>query len=136
MKSTPISWLLVLTVACLLGACASTPTNKPDAALAKAHYAISQAQQNGVGQATSKMLYSANQKLKQARQLAHKKSPTQKDYDQARRLADEAALDAQLAAARSQAKQAQAQTQQVLKSVEALKKALKQQSQSGTGSRP
>lgn len=136
MRLKPTNWLPVFAVAGLLGACASAPANKPDAALAKAHYAISQAQQGGAGQATSKMLYSANQKLKQARQLAHKKSPTQKDYDQARRLADEAALDAQLAAARSQAKQAQAQTQQVLKSVEALKKALEQQSQSGTGGQP
>lgn len=132
MKSRPVKWVSAFAAAGLLAACASAPINKPDTTLTKAQYAITQAQQDGASQATSKMLYNATQKLDQAKQLAAKKDPKQADYDKARRLADEATADAQLADARAQAKQAQAQAAQAQKSLEALKKALgQQQSQSG-----
>lgn len=117
-------WLIGFLLIGLLAACASTPTNKPDDALTKAQYAISQAQQNGADKYAPLPLYKANQKLDAAKQLARKQSPSEEDYTRARRLAEEAAADAQFAQARAQAKQAQQQSKEAQESVQTLRQEL------------
>ncbi len=124
MEIRQLKWLPGLALAVLLTACASAPTNKPDDALTKAEYAVAQAQQSNAGDNAPKLLYNANQKLDQAKQLAREEDPSEEDYDKARRLAEEATVDAQLAQARSEAVQAQAQTQQVQESIDTLRQEL------------
>src|SRR5690625_3855771 len=121
MELKRIRWLLPLLMVALVAACASTPTNKPEDAIAKAQLAVKQAQQDKADQYAAKMLYNANKKLDSAKHLVRQEDASQDDYDKARRRAEEATADAQLADARSEAKQAQAQTEQVHKGMHVLR---------------
>lgn len=121
MQINRIRWLLPLLLVGFLAACASTPMNKPDDVVAKAQLAVTQAQQDKADQYAAKMLYNANKKLDSAKQLMRQDNPSEQSYDKARRLAEEATVDAQLADARSEAKQAQAQAEQVHKGMHVLR---------------
>lgn len=120
-STTPIRCFMLLSTAVLLSACASAPLQKPDAALTKAEYAITQAEQ-AVGQSSQSVsLYEAKKRLGEARSLVAKPDATKDDYVRARRLAEEATLDARLAQTRAQAQQAQSQKADLQKSIETLR---------------
>lgn len=82
---------------------------------------MAQAKQSKADQYAAKILYNANKKLDSAKQLVRQENPSQETYNKARLLAEEATVDAQLAEARSKAKQAQAQTEQVHKGMHVLR---------------
>lgn len=121
MKTNWIRWLLPFLCVGLLAACASTPTNKPDEAVAKAQYAVTQAKQDKADQYAAKMLYKANNKLDSAKQLVQQEDSSEDTYNKARRLAEQATVDAQLADARAQAKQAETQAEQLHKGLHVLR---------------
>lgn len=123
-STTRLCFSLLLACAALLSACATTPAEKPNDALSKAEYAIEQAQRK-VGQDTQSVpLYQAEKRLGQARNLVAKPDADEADYLKARRLAEEATLDARLAQAQTDAQQAQAQKADLQKSLETLREEL------------
>lgn len=117
---TPVRFGMLLTAAVLLSACVSVPPDKPDKALTKAQYAITQAEQ-AVGQRQSVALYEARKRLEKARGLVANTETPEKHYLEARRLAEEATLDARLAQARAEAREAQAQKADLQESLETLR---------------
>lgn len=104
-----------LTVALSTG-CASAPPRSNEA-LAHAHTAVEEADRSGAGEFAPRYLEAARSKLAQADTEAAQHGAN----EHVSRLADEAAADAQLAAARARAKKAQLAADQVGKGIEALK---------------
>lgn len=103
----------------LLQGCASTPASAPDDSLSQAEYAISQARQSVDRPSQSLPLYQAEQKLARAKAL----STTEADEEQqavVRRLARQATLDARLAQAQAEARQARERTETLRRSVSTL----------------
>lgn len=124
---TPIHFFLLLSSAVLLSACASAPPEKPEDAMSTAQYAITQAHRE-VGQDTQSVaLYEAEKKLGQARSLTSKPDATEEDYLKARRLAEAATLDAHLAQARAEARQAQARQAELEETLETLREEIQQE---------
>lgn len=122
-STTPVRFFILLSAAVLLSACASAPPEMPEDALSKAQYAITQANQTvgQTGQASQSVpLYEAEKRLGQARSLITNPNATKEDYLRARRLAEEATLDAHLAQAQAEAQQAQAQKANLQESLETL----------------
>lgn len=91
---------IVLNLAILTG-CASGPPPQTTADLARAHTMVAAAEQGGAQQYAAADLQSARDKAQQADQLASH------DDGRADQLANEAAVDAELASARAQNAQAQ-----------------------------
>jgi hypothetical protein len=91
---------IVLSLAILAG-CASGPPPQTTADLARAHTMVAAAEQGGAQQYAAADLQSARDKAQQADQLASH------DDSRADQLANEAAVDAELASARAQNAQAQ-----------------------------
>lgn len=81
--------------------CASTPPPKPEDALSRAEYAIAQATRAVDEPGQSVPLYEAEQKLQRARSLVAAENRSGADVTRARRLAEEAVLDANLAEAQA-----------------------------------
>lgn len=99
-------------VAVLLAACASAPPpTLPNSALADAQTAISQAEQADADRYAAVTLDNARSKLTAAKNLLGPDQDDEDKYDDARRLAEEAAADAELARAEALAKQAEAHAQ-------------------------
>ncbi|MCO6440959.1 MAG: DUF4398 domain-containing protein [Nitrococcus mobilis] len=121
-STTPMRCCMVLLAAVLLSACASAPPEKPDDALSKAQYAINQAEQVVGRKSQSVPLYEAKQRLAKAHSLATEP----KNYLKARRLAEEATLDARLAQSQAEARQAQAQKADLQESLETLREEIQQ----------
>ena len=117
---TPVRFGTLLTAAVWLSACVSVPPDKPDEALTKAQYAITQAEQ-AVGQQQSVALYEAKQRLEKARALVADPKAPEKNYLEARRLAEEATMDARLAQARAEMLEAEAQKADLQESFETLR---------------
>jgi type IV pilus biogenesis protein CpaD/CtpE len=99
-KSPPQSWpggaALTVAVLALLAACTTTPIQS-SSAIPEAKSAIDTAMHDGAGQRDPADLAMAQQKLAMAQ-----KSAADGYYDDSRRAAEEAAIDARLASARSQ----------------------------------
>jgi hypothetical protein len=108
--------------AAALAGCASSPGHPPHAAMQKASYAIGNANQSKAGRYAKMEMYKARQELKKAKSLVNKNEPTHHDYVAARRLAQKATVDAQLATARGGAKAARKQAERVQSNLRALKK--------------
>ena len=126
-STTPIRFFLLLSSAALLSACTSAPLEKPDEALSTAEYAVMQANR-AVGEETQSVpLYEAEKKLGQARALMGKPNASEEDYTQARRLAEEATLDARLALARANTQRAQKQQGELEKTIETLHKEIQRE---------
>lgn len=102
--------LLVL----LLGACASTPMPPKDALVA-ARDAIAIAEETGARQFAGPELDDARQQLRSAEQAV-----TEEDMVMAERLADQARIAAELAAAKSESSRAVAINREMKRSAEAL----------------
>ena len=124
MRSKVIGLVSPLTLAVLITACASAPLQKPDQAISTAQYAIQQAQQSVPQGAQSLPLYRAQQKLDRARALVETEDPTREGYTEARRLAEQAAIDARLAEVQAEAQQARTQTEKLEQSVLTLQQEL------------
>lgn len=118
-KSAPV--LLFGLCAILLVAC-SSPGPPPTSAVTKASYAVQQADQSRAGRYAKLPLHNAHKELDQAQRLIHKNDASHEDYVRARRLAEKALVDAQLAQAQTKSKQAQKRAQAAQSNIQALKK--------------
>ena len=105
--------LLTLTVA-LLSACASTP--KPSAAVNRAEASVDQADQAGARRYDPGTLDTSKQKLGEAKDAAEKGNPVAAD-----KLAEQAQLDADLAAATARAANARKAADEVNASTATLR---------------
>ncbi|MDN5849369.1 MAG: DUF4398 domain-containing protein [Nitrococcus sp.] len=119
-----ISVSLLPASAVLLVACTSNPPEKPNNALATAQQAITLANREVTQKAQSVPLYEAEKKLNQARSIIGNPDATEEDYARARRLAEEATLDARLAQAQAAAYQAQARKIELGETLETLRENL------------
>jgi hypothetical protein len=97
-----------------LAACSSTPP--PDAALANADLAMTQAEAAQASVHAPAELIRARQKLDQSKQAV-----AAEEYDLARRLAEESQIDSQLALAKSRAASAHTSTEQMSTTLDALR---------------
>ncbi len=107
----------VATLACaalFLGACASKGP-PPDAAMATARAALTQAEASGAGQLAPVELLAVRDKLAKAESAVRNEQ-----YDQARRLADEATADAALAERKARAERARRAVTELQRSNAAL----------------
>lgn len=97
-----------------IGGCSSTPP--PREAVSQAELAVTQAGQGRASQYAAPELNKARDKLTEA-----KRAMDAERYVEARRLAEQALVDAQLAEAKAQAGQQRQVLQELRKSLEALK---------------
>lgn len=116
--------LTALAVALAVGGCASTPP--PLAEIARADTSVSLAEQAGAGEQAPLELDSARQKLRQARGAM-----VAEDYVAARRLAEQAQIEAELAQAKAQSAVARQSVQQVRESIRILREEIGGASTSG-----
>ncbi len=107
--------LTLAAVACLAAACGSTP-ERPVEDLARAEAGIRQAEQGGAERYGAMELQGARDKLERARTAAD-----DGEMAEAERLAEEAALDADLAAAKTRSRKAQVAVRQVEDSIAMLR---------------
>lgn len=98
----------------ILGGCAAT--KPPTAKVSNADVAVRKAEESDAGEHAPLELRLAREKLEKAR-----RAMDDEEYDRARRYADEAFVDAQLAEAKARSAKAQRAATAVKKSVEALR---------------
>lgn len=109
------SKLAVLTgMVILAGACAST--KPPTDQVARSQAAINQAEQVGARNYAPLEIREAKKKLNQARDLIERKK-----YEQAQRMADQAAVDAELAETKTLSEKAQKAVRELRESIKILK---------------
>ena len=112
------SWL-VIAIAALLVACAG-PGPKPDSELQAAESSVQQAEAADARKFEPVLLNQSQNKVADARELMD-----QEQYRKAERLLEQAAVDAQLAAARSETEKAQRAVAEINRSIEELQDQLK-----------
>lgn len=100
-----------------LSSCASIPP--PHGEVAEATFAVSEAQEAEASQYAPAELRSARKKLKAA-----ESAMAEEDYEKARRLAEQALVDAQLAEAKAQAEIQRQGVEELRKSIEILRREL------------
>ena len=110
---------VILAVATALTACAG-PGPKPTSELQLAQSSIQQAEANDARQFDPVLLNQAQNKLADARELIDKPDPEEEDYTRARRLLEQAAVDAQLAGARAETEKTQRAVAEISRSIEEL----------------
>lgn len=127
-KNYAASCCALLAAAMLASAagCASAP-DRPERELAAAEVTIQQAQQSGAARYGSAELSAAQQKLAAARTAAERE-----DMESARRLAQEAALDAELASATARNRKAESAVDELNDTIEVLRQEIAR-NQSETG---
>ena len=101
-------------VALLISACASAPPPTDQVAVSTA--AVSRASSEGAGEAAPAEIRTARDKLDRA-----KLAMASKDYDQARSLAQEAQVDAQLAESKAHSAKARKASDEVQESIRVLR---------------
>jgi hypothetical protein len=104
----------LVAAALAVGGCAAT--RPPTAKVSNAEVAVKRAEEGDAGQHAPLELRVAREKLDKAR-----RAMGDEEYEQARRLADEASVDAQLAEARARSAKAKQAATAVKKGVEALR---------------
>lgn len=119
MRSSTRGWLAAAGAAVVLAGCASNDVPPPKTELAQAESAIEQAVSADATEYAPLPLQDARKKLDQARAAAY-----DEDYGQARRLATEAQVDAQLALAEAQTTRAEQLAQENMRGVEVLRQEL------------
>jgi hypothetical protein len=102
--------------ATLFGAGACATARLPTEELSRAEIAVRKADEIGAVQYAPLELHVAREKLEQAGEATNRK-----EYDQARRLADEALVDAELAETIARAEKARRHAEEVRKTVDALR---------------
>lgn len=115
-KFSAITTLSAAAVALLIGGCASS-TNRPVEQLSRAETAIDLAEQNGAREYGTVALDRARTRLNQAQRAAD-----QGNNEVARRLAHEAALDAELAAAQANRGKAEDSLAEINDSIQTLQR--------------
>ena len=110
---------VALAAASALGGCASAP--KPTAQLVRADTLVGQAEKNEAQRYAAADLQRARDELRSART-----AESDGKYDNARRLADRAAADADLASARAASGKAEQSAAQVRHSIDTLRQQLQQ----------
>lgn len=118
LRSGSAAWISVLL---FLTACASEP---PKETLSKAETAIQDADRAGASQYEPELLSSARTKLSRAN-----KDVDAEDNDQARRMAEEAIAEAVLANAKTEAAKQAEQTDEMKKTIEALRQETSRESE-------
>jgi len=108
--------LAAAALATIVAGCATAPP-RPSEAFLRAHAAIEQAERSGAAEFAPAYLSAARDKLAQAEGESSRSQTTV----HAVRLADEARVDAELAAERARAKKAEVAANEVDKSVDALR---------------
>lgn len=106
-----------ISAALLLGACATRMNTPPVAEMTTARTAITQAEAAGAGQLAPVQLLAARGKLVQADAAVR-----EEQYDRARRLAEQAAADAQLAERKARADRARMAAAELERSNAALQR--------------
>ena len=114
---------LVLGLTGVLAACAN-PAPRPDGEMQVAQSAIQTAQSNDARQHEPVLLNQAQNKVADAENLIE-----QEEYREARRVLEQAAVDAELATARTETEQARLAAEQLNESIEALRKQLNERQQ-------
>jgi phosphoglycerol transferase MdoB-like AlkP superfamily enzyme len=122
LKSKFVRCLILLGLAGMMSACASTHVAVPDTGQAESM--VKQAQQAGAHQYAKVPLNNAEQKIKQA-----KAAINQKDNQKATRLTEEASVDAKLAMVTSRSKKARDAVKQLHKTIQALQQEIQQNQQ-------
>lgn len=117
--------LITAAAALLLGACGSSP-ERPDRQLARAESSIQQAERTGARHHGSLALDRAREKLNQARQAVDRE-----DMELADRLAQEAEVDARLAAAQADRYESEDALREVNDSIETLRRELERSENQG-----
>jgi hypothetical protein len=107
--------VIIGATALVLAACASKP-DRPTEELTRARTLVSQAEQGGAQQTASAELQTARDKVQRADRAAD-----DGNTEMARRLAIEAALDAELAAVKARSAQSQAAAAELDRSIETLR---------------
>lgn len=110
--------LIILGLSTMLIACAG-PGPRPDSQLQIAASSIQQAEAADARKFDPVLLNQAQNKLADARELIERE-----EYTEAQRLLEEAAVDAQLAAARSQTEKAQRAVAEINRSIQNLENQL------------
>lgn len=114
-----VMWLLLLGGLVGLSGCAGKP---PTAALSQAELAVQQADKSKAPDYASLELHTAKEQLASARQAMQRK-----DYDEARRMAERAMVNAQLAETMAEAAQTRQAAAELRHSIEALRRETEQQ---------
>lgn len=122
MRSSTCGWLAATAAAAVLAGCASTDVPPPRAEFARADLAIEQAVSADATQYAPLALRDARQKMEQARRALYEEK-----FLEARRLADEAEVNAQLALAESQTARAEQLAEENTRSLQVLREELKRQ---------
>lgn len=111
--------ILVLGLSGLLAACAGPSQTRPQGEMQAAQSAIQRAQSNDAREYEPLLLNQAQTKLADAELLIEDEK-----YGEARRLLEQAEVDAELAAARSVTERARVAAQQLKESIDSLSKQL------------
>jgi hypothetical protein len=119
MRSSTYGWLTAVATAVVLAGCASQGVPPPRAEFARAELSIEQAASSNATQYAPLALRDARQKLDEAREALYKE-----EYTRARRLADEAQVNAELALAESQQARAEQLAEENMRSIEVLREEL------------
>jgi hypothetical protein len=124
MNSKPLNRAAAtLAIAITIAACSSTPP--PRVELQHAENALAVASEQSADTHAAELYSDAQRKLSDAQALMKKKK-----HDAAKRLLEQATIDAQLAAATSKARQTQQQRDQIEASIEALRPAVEEHASS------
>jgi len=111
---------MMITLAGMLSACASSNIPKPTDTVAKAETNISQAEQVDAGDYAPLEIREAKKKVGEAQELMN-----DENYADAKRKAEKAMVDAELAEVKSRSAKAQNAVKQLKKSINTLKKEIK-----------
>jgi hypothetical protein len=113
--------LLLLCGAVGLSSCAGKPPVATVSQMSQAELAVQQASKSKAPEYASLELYTAREQFASAQEAMHKK-----DYMQARRLAERALVNAQLAETKAEAEQARRAAAELRQSIEALRREAEQ----------
>lgn len=108
-------WLGFSLVCGVLGVTGCSAARPPEAAVAQAELAVRQA-----AESKAPVYAPSELRIAQEKSLGAQRAMSAEEYDQARRLAEQAITDAQLAQARAGAADAQKNTEEVRKTMNAL----------------
>lgn len=122
----PAPAVLAAAILVVAGGCASTP-DRPAGEFATAEAGIAQAQQSGAAELSPAELAAAQNKLAEAKSAAERD-----DMVAARRLAEQSALDAELAVAMTRNEQAESAVDELNETIDALREEIaRNQSRAG-----
>ena len=113
--------LLLLCGAVGLSSCAGKPPSATVSQVSQAELAVQQASKSKAPEYASLELHTAREQFASAQEAMHKK-----DYTQARRLAERALVNAQLAETKAEAEQARRAAAELRQSIEALRREAEQ----------